>query len=43
MRTTIQEETLVVKSAFEIWAATLGVKIEIYHSDNGRFSEKQFI
>ena len=39
---TIQEETLAVKYAFEIWASTLGVKIHRYHAENGRFSEQHF-
>ena len=30
MISTIEEETLVVKSAFEIWVAKFGVKIHIY-------------
>ena len=42
MRSTIQEENLAVKSAFEIRAATFGVKIKRYHADNGRFYEKPF-
>ena len=27
-----QEETLSIKAAIEIWAATFGVKINIYHA-----------
>ena len=42
MRSTIQEETLAVKSAFEIWADIFGVKIKRCHGENGRFSEKPF-
>ena len=38
MRNTSQEETLAVKSAFGIWAATFGVRIKIYHADTGIFS-----
>ena len=37
MRSTIHEENLAGKSAFEIWADTFEVKIKIYHIDNGRF------
>ena len=43
MRSTIQEDNLAGKPAFEIWAATFGVKINRYHADNGGFSEKPFI
>ena len=41
-RITIQEEALAVKSAFEIWAENFGLKINKYHSDNGRFDEQYF-
>ena len=37
MRITSQEENLAVKSAFERWADTFGVKIKRYHAENGRF------
>ena len=40
MRITIQEETLSKNKTFEKWAATFGVKIHIYHADNGIFSEQ---
>ena len=43
MISTIQQENLSVKSAFEILAAALGVKIKIYHADNEIFSEQPFI
>ena len=42
MRSTIQEETLLRKTAFERWAATFGVKINRYHAENERFSEQPF-
>ena len=42
MISTIQEENLLGKPAFELWAATFGVKINIYHAENGRFSEQPF-
>ena len=42
MRIKIQEESLAYKSAFEIWAAILGVKIHLFHADNGRFAEEPF-
>ena len=42
MISTSQEETLAVKAAFEIWAFTFGVKIHIYYSENGIFSEQHF-
>ena len=42
IRSTIQEDTLSVKSVFEIWDATFGVKIKIHHGDNGIFSEQPF-
>ena len=35
-------ENLGGKVSFEIWAATVGVNIEIYQSKNGRFSETTF-
>ena len=34
MRSTRQEETLSVKEAFEIWAATFEFKINIHHAEN---------
>ena len=43
MKSTTQVETLLGKSAFEIWAATFGVRIHIYHADNGIFAEQHFI
>ena len=42
MRRTRQEENLAGKPAFEIWAATFGVKIKRYQTDNGIFSEQPF-
>ena len=42
MRSTIQEENLAGKSAFERWADTFGVKIKRCHVDNGRFSKQAF-
>ena len=39
---TIQENTLSREKSFERWAAILGVKIKIYHAENGRFSEQPF-
>ena len=36
---TNQEDTVVGKSSFEVWAATFVVKIKIYPAENGRFSE----
>ena len=39
---TIQEGTLALKSAFEIWYATFGVKIKRYREYNGIFSEQPF-
>ena len=41
-RSTRQEGTLAVKSTFEIWAEIFGVKMKIYHADNGIFSEQPF-
>ena len=38
----IQEGTLSGKTAFEIWTAISGVKINKYDIDNGRFSEQSF-
>ena len=40
MGSTSQEKSLSVKSAFERWADRFGVKIKIYHADNGRFSKQ---
>ena len=42
MRSTSQEGKLAGKSAFEIWADTFGVKVKIYHADNGIFSKQSF-
>ena len=42
IRSTIQEETLAGKPAFEILAATFGIRIKRYHAYNGRFSEQPF-
>ena len=39
---TSQEEILAGKVVFERRAATFGVKVHIYHADNGRFSEHSF-
>ena len=39
---TSQEEKLSGKAAFEMLSATFGVKIKIYHADNGRFAEQPF-
>eukprot|EP00957_Ditylum_brightwellii_P183277 13960663-Ditylum_brightwellii.AAC.1 len=36
------EETLQSKHAYERIAATHGVRVKRYHSDNGRFEEKAF-
>ena len=41
-RSTIQKGDLRVKSPFDIQDSAFGVKIEIYHADNGIFSEKPF-
>ena len=37
---TRQEETLIGKAFFEIWAATFGIKTHRYHAENGIFGEK---
>ena len=42
MRSKTQEEHLLGKGYFEIWAATLGVKIYRYYSDNVIFAEQPF-
>ena len=42
MRRTIQGEDLAGKADFKIWAATFGVKIHIYHTGSGIFSEQPF-
>ena len=42
MRSKIQEKTLAGKVHCEMWAATFGVNVHIYHSDNGRFDEQPF-
>ena len=41
-RSTIHEENLSGKPAFEIWADTFGVNIKIHHAENGIFSEQPF-
>ena len=43
IKTTSQEEILTVKSAFEIWDAIFGVKIDKYHAENVIFSEQSFV
>ena len=40
MISTIQEDTLPKKASFGRWDATSGVKINRYHDESGRFSEK---
>ena len=42
MINTSQEDTLVGKTDFEIWAATFGIKINRYHAESERFSEQPF-
>eukprot|EP00957_Ditylum_brightwellii_P200723 15301574-Ditylum_brightwellii.AAC.1 len=37
------KHTLEAKRAFEMWSANVGVKIEHYHADNGRFADKAFM
>ena len=41
-RSTIHDDTLTGKAALEIRAATVVVKIKIYHEYNGRFSKQAF-
>ena len=43
MINTSQDATLEGKSSFEIWSSKFGVKIKIYHADNGRFAAQHFI
>ena len=40
MRSTSQEEAMAVKSAFELWEDTFGVKIKRYHEYNRIFSKQ---
>ena len=40
---TTADETLEAKSAFESYAAEMGVVIKHYHADNGRFAEAAFM
>ena len=42
MISTIQEDNLEGKVDFERWDSTFGVKVKIYHADNGQFSEQPF-
>ena len=42
IRSTRQEKKSAGKVYFEGWDATFGVKINIYHADNGIFSGKTF-
>ena len=37
------EDTVKAKRAFEAFSRRHGVKIQHYHSDNGRFADKEFI
>eukprot|EP00957_Ditylum_brightwellii_P159950 12175150-Ditylum_brightwellii.AAC.1 len=37
------KHTLEAKGAFDIWSANVGVKIEHYHADTGRFADKAFM
>ena len=39
---TNMDETLKAKAAFEVYARSLRVKIRHYHTDNGRFTNKDF-
>ena len=43
VKSTVQEETLSVKSAFARWSETFGVKINRYNSYYVRFAEHNFI
>ena len=43
MRISIKEVTFAGKASFQIWAAKFGVKTNIYHTDNRRFVEQNFI
>ena len=43
MKTITGEETVQAKRAFEAYANHLGVRIQHYHCDNGRFADKAFI
>ena len=42
MRSTTQEDNLAVKTVFKILSAKFGVKIKIYHADNGIFSQQHY-
>ena len=42
MRSTTQEGNVLLKLAFETWAATFGVKINRYYEYNSIFSEQHF-
>ena len=42
MISTRQEQTLAGKPAFERLASTFGIKIKIYHADNGNIYEQPF-
>ena len=37
------EETLYAKEAYEIFLQSVGVLAQVYHADNGRFGDKDFI
>jgi hypothetical protein len=36
-------DTVEAKEAFEAFARNMGVRIQNYHADNGRFAEKGFV
>ncbi len=42
-KSTTSQETVEAKKAFEAYAASMGVKIQHYHADNGRFADKAFV
>ena len=37
------EQALDAKKAYEYWAASYGIKVNIYHAYNGRYAEKMFL
>jgi hypothetical protein len=42
-KTITSAETLEAKDAFEAYAKSVGVTIQHYHADNGRFSDNLFL
>ena len=42
-RTITSEDTLEAKRVFDSYSTIMGVKIQYYHADNGRFADNMFM